>query len=176
MLPAIAALVGFLGLAPPGQIAERRFDVQGWRITVSQDRFTGAVACRAVHRGMSLSANTLVFRFGRNVDTSKAVYRLDLGPAYSVVDQPADEDVRHMVEVEAPLGNPSAGFVALPVSQLAGVRRVDIRANVKSAPQSFDVSGLTAALQLEAAQACFTAQDLQRPTLTSAPAIGAAPQ
>ncbi len=175
MLAAIATLVGLLGLAPQGQIQEKRFDVQGWRITVSQDRFTGGVTCQAVKRGMRLEATTVVFKLGRHVDTSGAVYRLDLGPAHSLVDQPANQELRHVVEVGALLENPSAGVVALPLSQLAGIKRVDIRANVQTAPQTFDVSGLTAVLDLERSQACPTDSAPQRSTLTSGPA-GANPR
>jgi hypothetical protein len=174
MFSAIAALVGLLGLGQHGQIEERRFNVHGWRITVAQDRFTGGFACRAVNRGMSLSADTVVFKFGRHVDTSNAVYRLDLGPAYSLVDQPANRELRHAVEVSAPLENPSAGVVALPVPQLAGVKRVDIRPNVETTPRAFDVSGLPAALQFEQSHACPTGSEQARPTLTSVP-TGTAP-
>jgi hypothetical protein len=170
MFSAIAALVGLLGFGAPGQTEERRFDVQGWRVTVSQDRFTGGVACRATRSDMSLSPSVIVFKLGRHVDTSNAVYRLDLGTAYSVVDQPVDLEVRHEIEVDAPLENPSAGVVALPLSQLAGVRRVDIRANLKSAPRAFDVSGVPAVLQFERTEACLAGSDQDRPTLTSAPA------
>jgi hypothetical protein len=176
MFSAIAALVGLFGLGPQGPIEEQRLDLQGWRITVSQDRFTGAVSCRAARRDMSLTATAVVFRFGRHVDTSKAVYRLDEGPAYAVADEPVNQDLRHIAEVGAPLENPSAGFVALPVARLASIKRVDIRPNIKSPPQSFDVSGVPAVLRLEQAKSCFSGSDQQRPTLTATPTPASPPR
>jgi hypothetical protein len=176
MLSVAAALAGFLGLGQPGQIETKRFNVQAWRVTVSTDRFTGSVSCRAVNRGMSLSSGAVVFRFGRHVDTSRAAYRLDLGPAYSVSDQPVNQELRHIVEVDAPLENPSAGVVALPVAVLAGVGRVDIRPNVSSASQRFDVKSLPTVLKFERDHACFTDSELQRSTLTADPNGTKAPQ
>jgi hypothetical protein len=161
MFSAVAVLIGLLGLGQPGQIEAKQFNIQGWQVTVSRDRFTGSVTCRATDRGMSLSSDAIVFKFGRHVDTSKAFYRLDLGPAYAVADQP--------VEIDAPLENPSAGAVALPVALLAGVTRVDIRPNALSPSQSFDVKSVPAVLQFEREHACFTDADLQRPNLTAAP-------
>ena len=125
---------------------------------------------------MSATASTVVFKFGRHVDTSKAVYRLNFGPAYGVGDLTVNQELRHIVEVNAPLENPSAGVVALPVSLLAGISQVSIRANVRSAPQTFDVSRLPAVLQFEQSQACFTDEDLQRSSLASSPTGPTAPR
>jgi hypothetical protein len=169
MFSAVAVLIGLLGLGQPGQIEAKQFNIQGWQVTVSRDRFTGSVTCRATDRGMGLSSDAIVFKFGRHVDTSKAFYRLDLGPAYAVADQPVNQELRHIVEIDAPLENPSAGAVALPVALLAGVTRVDIRPNALSPSQSFDVKSVPAVLQFEREHACFTDADLQRPNLTAAP-------
>jgi hypothetical protein len=125
---------------------------------------------------MSATAGAVIFKFGRHVDTSNAVYRLNFGPAYAVGDLMINQDLRRIVEVDAPLENPSSGVVAVPVSRLTGISQVSIRPNVHMAPQTFDVSALPAVLQLEASQGCFAAEEPQRPALVAAPTDATAPR
>ncbi len=58
-----------------------------------------------------------------------------------------------------PLDNPSDGLVAVPLAAVVGVAHIDIRANAKTRPVGFDLTGLPAVLKAQAAQGCTAAHD-----------------
>jgi hypothetical protein len=121
---------------------------------VSKDQFTGHVACRVKGRHLTVQNGVVVFDLGAHTDTSAAVYRLDRGPAHAdLASLPPSLNWGSVLD-RTPLDNPSDGLVAVPLAAFVGVAHIDIRANAKTQPVGFDLTGLPAVLKAAAAQGC----------------------
>jgi hypothetical protein len=153
MIAAMLA-VSLFGFGRPAQVETQRVNLRPWTLVVSKDRFTGAVTCLAQGRHMMIQDGVVLFDLGARQDTSGAVYKLDGGAARATLASvPAGMLPRAVID-RTPLDNPSNGLVALPLASFDGVRRVDIRANARSQPVGFDMTGVPALLKAEAAHGC----------------------
>ena len=155
MIGSMVALALFGGLFAPhsgGQV--QHFKVQAWDAEVRTDAFTGAVTCRLRGRDVTVSHGAAAFRFGRWVNTSEAVYRIDGGPAKSgrlAMNGVATLGVR---TIGSNPNNVTGGLVHIPVAELADASRVAIRTGRDASPRTFDLKGLAAALNTEKQRGC----------------------
>jgi hypothetical protein len=154
MIASMLAAMSLFGFGRPAQVETQRVNLRPWTLLVSKDRFTGAVTCLAQGRHMSIQDDVVLFDLGPRQDTAAAVYKLDGGAARkTLASVPAGMLPRAVLD-RTPLDNPSNGLVALPLASVSGVRRVDIRANARTQPVGFDLSGVPALLKAEAAHGC----------------------
>jgi hypothetical protein len=126
----------------PKQVEATRYASHGWVLQIDRERFTGKVSCIARRPRMRLQKALVVFDLGGGADTSDAYYRLDLGPAHSIREVRREVQLAGFFMNRGPVENPSGGKVALPLSQLWGVQRVDIRATLRDQPRTFDLKDL----------------------------------
>jgi hypothetical protein len=154
MLAAAALVLSILGQGEGGQVATRTLRVGEWKAEINTDRFTGEISCALTGRRMSFHRDTLVFRLGRDVDSSQAFFRIDNGPVRSVSEPRLQNETHGFFVDSGPIDNPSGGKVALPLSAVQGAKQVDIRASTRHPPRVFDVSGLADALAAAKAAGC----------------------
>lgn len=151
--PSLIAMALF-GLSQPSTVQTRTVHLRPWTIAIRSDRFTGVATCTAMTRGVHVKDGLAVFELGSTVDTSNALYRLDLGPARLARGADIAERTAYDSGRTDNLGNPSSGRVVLPIALLNGVRRVDIRGEDPHHVATFDVSALAKALAAETAAGC----------------------
>lgn len=125
--------------------------VRPWLLTVSRDRFTGAVTCTAKAPGARLDGDRLTFDVGRHVEVAEAVYRLDGGPALKLSALMSDGDYRESFHFDPDRDGQRVYFKA---SDLAGARRLYVRADGKGEVASFDVAALAKLIEVEKASGC----------------------
>jgi hypothetical protein len=158
MAGAVAALA-LLGLIHHGDGERRDAQVQharidGWRLEVRQDRFTGKALCTLERDHVAYDHGVVTFAFGRQVDTASATYRLDGGPvrrAGDVAVEAAGMGVRFDTQN---LANPSNGEVHIPARELGEAHKIYIRANTRMTHRIFDLTGLPAALDAARSRNC----------------------
>jgi hypothetical protein len=148
------SLFGGSSLLDAAQTTTRHYHLDGWTVRVIWDRFTGAASCTVRKGRVELIDDVLLFHSTSRVDTSDAVFRIDGGPARSVREATYADQRRGYYRNGGPLENPSAGLVALPSYYAANASWVYIRADVRRAPDGFDVRGLPQALALARSQKC----------------------
>lgn len=160
MLGAIAALA-VLGAHPHLPTLWRRPDerthwrrTNGWDLKIHYDRFTGAQACTLFRRNVVYSGGVVTFRFDHWVDTANAQFRLGAGPlrsAGSVAVEAAGLGARF----EGPnLRNPSNGEVHIPGDVVGGAQSVSIKPNPHMSHRTFDLRGLSHAVEVAKGQHC----------------------
>lgn len=157
MNPAIALAVASLFHAPhpaPAQITHRLYGVDGWRIGVNHDSFTGAVSCSLKARRVYFRSDTLIFRLARGVETTHAVFRIGGGPARAVAEAFHDDAARGIFPQRGWIDDPAGGDVALPASYLKGATRLWIRASPAAQPQYYNISHFKEALSGARAAGC----------------------
>jgi hypothetical protein len=161
MLGALAALAVLSGLFqtsghPLGRrdILIQNTRVAGWRLEVRRDRFTGESRCVLRKPGVTYGVGLITFRFAADVDTANALLRTDTGPPRRV-GLWAVEAAGLGARFDGPnLSNPSNGEVHVPAAELGSTRRVLIRPNERVAPRTFDVTGLSRAIEASKARGC----------------------
>ncbi|MGI8840947.1 MAG: hypothetical protein ACR2F8_09255 [Caulobacteraceae bacterium] len=127
------------------QVARRLYAVHGWRIAVDRDTFTGAVSCSLSANRVYFRSGALIFRLGRGVETTHAVFRLDGGPARPVAEAFHDDEARGIFPRRGWIDDPAGGDVALPAAYIKGAKRVWIRSSPATYPRLYDVSRFAAA-------------------------------
>jgi len=157
MLAAAALALSILGQGNGAQIATRSLKVGAWTAKIRRDTFTGDVSCWLNGRGVSFHRDTLVFHLGDGVDTSEAYFRIDGGPARSTREPRLENETHGFFLNQGPIGNPSGGEVALPLSVTQGAKQVYIRASAKHAPRAFDLSQFSDALTAAKGAGCSDA-------------------
>jgi hypothetical protein len=161
MLAAAAALALLSELFHHGGSPARRPDlkvqhyrVAGWRLEVRQDRFIGTATCTIQRSGVTYGHGLLTFRFGQRVDTANALFRVDDGPlrsAGSVAVKAAGLGARF----DGPnLANPSNGEVHIPSDDLGPALSVSIKPNSRMTHQTFNLTGLSSAIEAAKAKGC----------------------
>jgi hypothetical protein len=136
------------------QATERLFGVDGWRIAVDRDTFTGAVSCSLRAKRVYFRSGALIFRLGRGVETTHAVFRLDAGPARPVTEAFHEDEARGIFPQRGWIDDPAGGDVALPAAYVMGARQVWIRATPAHQPYPFNVSRVAEALAAAKAAGC----------------------
>lgn len=138
----------------PAQITHRSYGVDGWRIGVNHDTFTGAVSCSLQARGVYFRTDTLIFRLRRGVETTHAVFRVGSGPAKPVAEAFRDDEARGIFPQRGWIDDPAGGDVALPASYLKGATRLWIRASPTAQPQVYNIGHFKEALSGARAAGC----------------------
>jgi hypothetical protein len=154
MIASSLIALAVFGFGQPPMIKTHAVRVRPWTIEVRTDRFTGLTACSARMKGVRLEGTLAVFDLGRDVDASDALYRLDLGAAHSARGSNITERTAYSSVQTPDVENPSGGRIALPIAELAGVKRIDIRPNPKHYVQTYDISALPKVLDAESAAGC----------------------
>jgi len=144
-MSAAAIALGFLGAIfhPQRDLQIERYNTNGWRVEVKQDRFTGHNHCTAKAPAMTYDRGVVTFYFSSNTDTANALFKPDDGPL-----RPAGE-----VAVEAAglganfssqnLQNPSNGEVHIPSSYLMKAKIIAIRPDENASHREFKLTGLS---------------------------------
>jgi|HubBroStandDraft_1064217.scaffolds.fasta_scaffold51106_2 hypothetical protein len=141
------SLIGDQPFLAHGQTITRHHHVGGWTVRVIWDRFTGKIDCTVRKGHVELQNDVLIFHEDQwAADTTDAVFRIDAGSPRNVHDVTYEDQRRGYYRNGGPLENPSAGEVALPTYYVVGASWVYIRANVKRAPDAFDVRNFADAL------------------------------
>lgn len=128
-----------------------RYLIPAWHIDATLDRFTGRRICR-VYQGSrrrptaSYQRGTLAFRFARGLDTTRADFRVDDGPAKAWTSVYPTLIGSGATLTGKSMTNPTGGLVILPVSEFENAATVTLRSAPRSRPRTFSVSGLRDAL------------------------------
>ena len=164
MVSAVAAMALLSGLPNIGDLLHSNPDqrveqsrVSGWRLVVTQDRFSNRTTCRLDRSAVVYQHGVVSFQFGGGVNTAEAQFRVDGGDlrsAASVAVQAAGLGARLAGDS---LRNPSGGLVNIPASEIAGARLVSIRPDPRSGHRDFSLSGLSEALQAAKGKNCDVA-------------------
>jgi hypothetical protein len=153
MLAAAALALSILG-GQDGQVAVQVLKTGDWTTKVRSDRFTGEISCSLQTSRIGFHRDTLVFRLGRDTDTSEAFFSVDGGPARSVREPRLENETHGFFLDSGPIDNPSGGRVALPLSVVRDAKQVRIRASPRHSPRAFDLAGFPAALAAAKAAGC----------------------
>jgi len=144
-------LLGLFG-ASPQKVDHVRLGQ--WSIERTQDRFTGAVRCKATRSAVTLTGDLAVITLGARHDVSQSLYRLDDGPAQPIGLIPENDVYHARFITDAPYDNPSDGIIAMPASTLRTHQVLWIRIDAHHAPVRVLISGLAAAEAQENALGC----------------------
>ncbi|MBE7217923.1 MAG: hypothetical protein INR64_05575 [Caulobacteraceae bacterium] len=137
MLAAALALALHPAAAPdraPTRIRPDLYAAGPWRLRVTRDAFARTTTCRIGDRDGEVRHGVLLWSLGSDVDTSRAVWRIDAGEPrrQALLDLPAS----------ANLDNPSDGRLAVPVALLAGARWVETRPSPRAHVRRLNVAQL----------------------------------
>jgi len=132
----------------------RHYHIAGWRLDVRPDSFKEIATCKLERAQVTYSRAVLTFRFGSKVNTADAYYRVGDGPPLSVGSVAVEAAGLGARLDSSNLTNPSNGEVHIPVDALVEGRRVSIEPNGKTRPRSFDIAGLSAAVDRARAEHC----------------------
>lgn len=146
----------FAGLSPHprGDVQASHYRLEGWRLDVRKDQFSGLTSCKLQRGDVLLERGVAVFQFRRSVDTANALFRLDEGQpqtAGSVAVEAAGLGAQLRT---GNLKNPSDGRVTIPYRVIGGARLVSIRPNPRTSHRDFNLVGLPAAVGAAQAQGC----------------------
>jgi hypothetical protein len=141
-------------VASPAPQAQSRSTIQGWRLTVRRDLFTGRNTCRLVRGRQALDRQVLVLRLPSKVDTTAAVYRVDWGAPMPAVDDRAAVASLGLALWRDDLTNPSGGLVRIPYAKVASAHTVAVEARPRGRIWTFSLSGLPAAVAAAKAANC----------------------
>lgn len=131
----------------PHASATHRYGLPGgWVLSRTDDAFTATTACRLDRDGVRMTSGVVTFSFGHDVDTANALFRLDGGPLRTAGEVGPEVAGLGVSYLTGDTWNPSNGRVRVPWTTLAGVRRIDIRANPKRRPRTFELDSLDAAV------------------------------
>jgi hypothetical protein len=126
----------------------------GWHFTIRQDRFRGQTTCAIYKHDVRYAEGVITFQFGHGVDTANARFRLDNGPAREA-GSVAVEAAGLGAQFNGPsLRNPSNGEVHIPADVVGPATSVAIQPNTKMNHRTFNLTGLSRALEIAKAQHC----------------------
>lgn len=131
--------------------------IGAWTLTVTHERFAGAVKCRLTTNRVGYERQALVMRLPAQVNTASALYRIDDGDP-----RPAAGDAMELASLgfaltRDDLDNPSGGLVRVPARLLAEASRVGVQTRPGGPVFRFKVAGLQAALDAARAAGCVEA-------------------
>ncbi len=138
----------------PSRSAERIVKIGPWRGFVRHDAFTGQASCGLATSGIHIRARSAIFRMGRGVETTHAVFRIDAGQPRAVSELFAAEARNDVFPLRGWIDDRHGGEVALPLGELEGAKRVFIRAQPGRRAKTFDVGRLSQALGALQAAGC----------------------
>jgi hypothetical protein len=142
------------GQGAHARVAMRHVHVGAWSVVVARDRFAGTSSCSLDARDVSLHRGTAIFRLGRGLDTTRAVFRLDGGPPREVSEAFDAVEARGFFPERGWIVDPAGGEAALPAAYLSGVRAVTLRVSPKLPPRVFKVAHLDEAIATAQAYGC----------------------
>lgn len=154
LLAAFPNPFGGLHIMHRGDVQTTRYGVQGWRLDVRNDRFSGQTSCTVRKGDVTVRHGVAVFQFRRSVDTANAQFRIDQGPAQSVGSVVVEAAGLGASVAGGDLRNPSGGRVAIPLRLVSDAHQVSIRPNARGGRREFNLSGLAAAQDAARTQGC----------------------
>lgn len=139
----------------PQGVSREHFHQGDWRLDISRDRFSGAIACRLrAHGGRQIfRAGAVGFAVGAP-DMSRAAYRIDGGDPVA-----ARGDVQQLIAQHVPMerggmDDPSGGYVWIPFDKLDKARWVAIEPRPGARPKVERLTGMTALHDLALTHGC----------------------
>ena len=160
MIGALATLALLSGLYHPSGAAPRHavqvehYRVGRWRLDVRRDRFLYQTTCSIRRDRVEYRHGVVAFEFGPGVNTANAIFRID-DAAPQGVGSVAVQAAGLGAALSGPsLHNPSGGRVYIPADKLTDARKVAIRPNAQSWHQTFDLTGLSKAVDVAKAKNC----------------------
>lgn len=143
----VAAALSLWPFGHKPQTETTRYVIPAWHVDATRDRFTQKMVCR-VYQGdrrnpvASYQRATLEFRFRHSIDTTRADFSIDNGPA-----RPWTSAYPALIGSGATLTgksmtNPTGGFVILPIALFEDATLITIRPTPTSRPKVFSVGGL----------------------------------
>jgi len=153
---AAAALAGPATAARvPHGVAHKTWYKGDWRLDVSRDRFSGAIACRLrAHGGRQIyRAGAVGFNVGAD-NAMTAAYRIDGGEPVA-----ARSDLPRLIALHVPLergglDDPSGGYVWIPFDRLAQAGWVAIEPRPGAWPKVARLTGMVALHDLALTLGC----------------------
>jgi hypothetical protein len=149
---------------------QKIYELDGWRMVIRKDGFTGEVRCRlytpkTLRRGrITYAQNTFGFQLDKDINTTEAWYRIDGGPARRWKEHfPVLKASRVQTEWGT-FENPSGGVVLIPESELLTAREVTIKGSKKSSPKRFQIKGFQAAKAAALYNGCGSEDSFERVT------------
>ncbi len=127
------------------------YSVKPWVLTVSRDRFSGAVTCTAKARDARIDGDRFTFDLGRYVEIGEAEYRIDDGPAHRLSSLPSDAGYRESFHFDP---GRDGHLVFFSSADLAGAKRLYVRPSARSAVVGFDLAALPKLRDAEASLGC----------------------
>ena len=132
--------------------------LHGWRYEQVDDRFTGGESCRLSRGPIQVSNGIVRLDFGRGVDTSDAVYRIDGQAARRWRDDiPVLTSLGVNVQRDD-LANPSGGVVLLQLGPVLSAGEIDVRVGGSLQTHRFRLEGLSDAVQAATLKHCIVDQ------------------
>lgn len=133
-----------------------RIALEGWRLHVATDPFSGSVACRlkATSGKMIYVAHAVGFRLGRHKDVTDAWVRIDGGEPFRWRDT-LPELARMRVAIDGrDMASPTDGIVWLPAALLEKASRVDIQPAAGRRAKVFDLRGFAGLREMGRQRVC----------------------
>ena len=146
MLALAMALPTLYGWWPLHPMHYGKTQAAGWRLTVSRDRFDGAVSCRIWRHAATYAPGVVVLHLGPNADTSRAEYRIDDGAPWAALHTLEALGSPQVPNLHTQVFNPSGGDVLVPEAQVVGAHEVEVRPEPKYPVVYFHVDGLAKTL------------------------------
>lgn len=145
-----------LAREPALAATKERSSLDGWVLTVRDDRFADRVHCDlfASSHKLQYQPHAVGFRLGHHRDTLSAWYRVDGGPAIRWQDRTAAL-IATGAQIDGPgLDNPTGGWVWIPLEDVRQARNVAIRAGEQGHIHHFQMKGLAAMLDAAPRHGC----------------------
>jgi len=156
----ISASMAAMAFAPalarvPHGVAREHYRQGDWRLDVSRDRFSGAVACRLrAHGGRQIyRAGAVGFAVGA-LDMTHAAYRIDGGDPVAARSNVPQLIAQHVPIELGGLDNPSGGYVWIPLDKLATADWVAIEPRPGARPKVVRLTGMIALHDLAVTHGC----------------------
>lgn len=154
LLPSAAAALPVLTKHPRAE--RHRTEIGSWRLDVATNPFSGDVVCRLAERhGRAVyQQGAIGFRFPREWDVARAVYRPDGGAP-----RESRNDLPELVRLGTPIDtggidNSTGGTVWIPLSRLAHVNAVAIQPGPDRVQRVFHVGGFRTLYEDAVARGC----------------------
>lgn len=133
-----------------------RINLEGWRLHVDTDPFSGDVACRlkTTSGKVIYVAHGLGFRLGRHKDVMDAWVRIDGGKPFRWRDT-LPELARLRVAIDGrDMASPTDGIVWLPSALLEKAGRIDIQSAAGRRAKVFDLRGFAGLREMGRQRVC----------------------
>ena len=143
MVYSVALSASMMLAAVTSQVSDPPLQSNGWRLSLSTDRFANLTTCRlaSVKQRMLYQAGSLGFNIGRFSETTAVWYRIDRGSPMHWQDKLPIIRLAGAEIDGLSLDNPTGGWVWIPTGELGEARIVEICGDRASRVRRFTVGG-----------------------------------